>query len=123
MAKSVPGSAVLVHDEPEEIRDKMRSAYCPPRETKDNPVLDIVRLILMPQMGGLEIERPAKYGGNTRFDKYEDVEKAYSVGELHPQDLKSSVAKSLSDRLQGVRQELKKDAELLQRIKAMEITR
>lgn len=123
MAKSVPGSTILVHDEPEEIRDKIRSAYCPPREIKDNPVLDIVRLVLMPQMGGLEIERPAKYGGNTRFEKYGDVEKAYLRGELHPQDLKSSVTKSLSDRLQGVRQELKKDPELLRRIKAMEITR
>jgi len=123
MAKSAPGSAILVHDEPEEIHDKMRSAYCPPREIKDNPVLDIVRLVLIPQMGGLEIERPAKYGGNTRFEKYEDVEKTYSRGELHPQDLKSSVTKSLSDRLEGVRQELKKDPELLRRIKAMEITR
>jgi tyrosyl-tRNA synthetase len=123
MAKSVPGSAILVHDEPEEIRDKMRSAYCPPREVKDNPVLDIVRLVLLPQMGGFEIERPARYGGNARFEKYEHVEKAYLRGELHPQDLKSSVTKSLSDRLAGVRQELNKDPELLRRIKGMEITR
>ena len=77
----------------------------------------------MPQMGDLEIERPAKYGGNTKFEKYEDLQKAYSRGELHPQDLKSSVAKSLSNRLEGVRLELKKDPELLRRIKAMEITR
>jgi tyrosyl-tRNA synthetase len=123
MAKSVPGSAILVHDEPEEIREKMKAAYCPPRETKDNPVLDIVRLVLMPQMDCLEVERPSKYGGNTVFEKYDDLEKAYSRGELHPQDLKSSVTKSLSDRLEGVRQELKKDPELLRRIKSMEITR
>jgi tyrosyl-tRNA synthetase len=123
MAKSVPGSSILVHDEPEEIREKIRSAYCPPREIRDNPVLDIVRLVLMPQMGALEIERPAKYGGNTRFEKYEDVQKAYSSGELHPQDLKGSVAKLLSDRLEGVRLELQKDPELLRRIKSMEITR
>jgi tyrosyl-tRNA synthetase len=74
-------------------------------------------------MGHLEIERPAKYGGNTKFEKYEDVQNAYSKGELHPQDLKNSVAKSLSDRLEGVRLELGKDPELLRRIKAMEITR
>ena len=123
MAKSVPGSAILVHDEPEEIRDKMRSAYCPPREIRDNPVLDIVRLVLLPQMNRFGVERPSKYGGNMMFEKYEDVEKAYSRGELHPQDLKSSVTKSLSDRLEGVRQEIKKDPELLRRIKAMEITR
>jgi hypothetical protein len=45
------------------------------------------------------------------------------MGELHPQDLKISVAKSLSDRLEGVRLELAKDPELLRRIKSMEITR
>jgi tyrosyl-tRNA synthetase len=123
MAKSIPGSSILVHDEPEEIREKITSSYCPPREIKDNPILDIVRLVLMPQIGDLEIERPAKYGGNARFERYEDVQKAYSKGELHPQDLKSSVAKSLSNRLEGVRLELKKNPELLRRIKAMEITR
>jgi tyrosyl-tRNA synthetase len=123
MAKSIPGSAILVHDEPEEISDKMRSAYCPPREIKDNPVLDIVRLVLMPQLGSLEIERAAKYGGKVKFEKYEDVEETYAKGDLHPEDLKSGVANSLSRRLQGVRQELKKDPQLLQNIKAMDITR
>jgi tyrosyl-tRNA synthetase len=123
MAKSIPGSAILVHDQPEQIRDKIRSAYCPPRETQNNPVLDIVRLILIPQMGSLEIERPAKYGGNIRFERYEDIESAYARGELHPQDLKNGVAKSLSDRLEGVRREFVKDSELLRRITKMEITR
>jgi len=123
MAKSIPGSSVLVHDEPQEIYAKIRSAYCPPRQIKGNPILDIVRLILIPQMGDLEIERPAKYGGKTRFEKYEDLSRTYSMGGLHPQDLKSSVAKSLSERLEGVRLELAKDPELLRRIKSMEITR
>lgn len=123
MAKSTPESAILVHDQPEQIRQKMRSSYCPPRETQNNPVLSIVRLILLPQMNGLEIERPAKYGGNIRFEKYAELEKAYALGELHPQDLKDSVAKALSERLEGVRREFEKDPELLRRVAAMEITR
>ena len=123
MAKSIPGSAILVHDPPEQIRDKIRSAFCPPRETEDNPVLDIVRLILLPQMGSIEILRSAKYGGNLKFEKYDEVKKTYASGNLHPQDLKDSVAKSLSDRLEGVRKELGKHPDLLDRIAAMEITR
>jgi len=123
MAKSIPESAILVHDEPQQIRDKMKSAYCPPKQIENNPVLEIVRLILIPQMRSLEIERPAKYGGNIRFERYEDVENVYARGELHPQDLKNGVAKSLSDRLEGVRQELAKDPELLRRITELEITR
>jgi hypothetical protein len=51
------------------------------------------------------------------------LENSYFSGHLHPQDLKESVARSLSDRLEGVREELAKDPELLKRILAMEITR
>lgn len=123
MAKSIPESAILVHDEPEQIQDKMRSAYCPPKQSENNPVLEIVRLIILPQMRGFEIERSAKYGGNIRFEKYEDVQDVYARGELHPQDLKNAVAKSLTDRLEGVRRELAKDPDLLRRVIAMEITR
>ena len=123
MAKSVPGSAILVHEAPEQIRKKIRSAYCPPKETENNPVLEIVRLILLPQMGSLEIHRSIKYGGGIRFEKYEEIKRAYASGQLHPQDLKDGVAKSLSDRLEGVRKELAKDPDLLSRITAMEITR
>lgn len=123
MAKSIPGSAILVHDHPEQIRDKVSSAYCPPRETENNPVLEIVRLILLPQMGSLEIQRPARYGGNIRFEKYDEVSKVYASGQLHPQDLKEAVAKSLSRRLEGVRGQLAKAPDLLSRITAMEITR
>lgn len=123
MAKSMPGTAVLVHDQPEQIREKIRSAFCPPREIENNPVLDIVRLILLPQMGSVQIERPAKYGGNVRFEKYEEISKAYASDQLHPQDLKDGVARALSERLQGVRQELARDPQLASRIMAMEITR
>jgi len=123
MAKSIPGTAILVHEEPEEIKKKMRSAYCPPKETENNPVLGIVRLILLPQMGSLEIQRSSKYGGNVKFSKYEEIKKAYESGQLHPQDLKDGVAKALSGRLEGVRRELAKDPELFDRVKAMEITR
>ena len=123
MAKSVPGSAILVHDDPQQIKEKIMAAYCPPKETKDNPVLDIVRLILIPQMGGLDVERPAKYGGNAKYEKSQDVENAYASGGLHPQDLKGSVARSLSRRLEGVREELARYPELMKRVLAMEITR
>jgi tyrosyl-tRNA synthetase len=123
MAKSIPGTAILVHEEPEEIKKKMRSAYCPPKQTANNPVLGIGRLIILPQMGSIEIQRPPKYGGNIRFDEYEPLEKAYESGQIHPQDLKDAVADGLSRRLEGVRRELGKDPQLLRRVMAMEITR
>ena len=123
MAKSVPGSSVLVHDDPKEIREKILAAYCPPKATLENPVLEIVRLILMPQMGDLDIERPAKYGGKVTYGRFQDIEREYASGQLHPQDLKEAVARSLSRRLEGVRQELATCPELMKRVLTMDITR
>ena len=43
MSKSRPDSAVFVHDTPDQIRAKMRKAFCPPGEVDYNPVLDWAR--------------------------------------------------------------------------------
>ena len=123
MAKSVPESSILVHDTPEEIGKKIQSAYCPPKEIEGNPVLEIVRLILLPQLGRVEIDRPAKYGGPIGFETYEQIEDEYRAGKLHPLDLKNSAAALLSSILEGVREEFRKNPEPLKRIKAIEITR
>ena len=40
MSKSKPRSAVFIHDSPDEIRAKLRGAFCPPGEVELNPVLD-----------------------------------------------------------------------------------
>src|SRR5712664_2342110 len=39
MSKSKPNSAVFITDTPDEIRQKLRKAFCPP-EVEFNPVLD-----------------------------------------------------------------------------------
>ncbi|HKZ49945.1 MAG TPA: tyrosine--tRNA ligase, partial [Candidatus Nanoarchaeia archaeon] len=51
----------------------------------------------------LTIERQKKYGGTIHFDNYEELEKLYAEGKLHPQDLKSGVAESLVETLAPVR--------------------
>jgi len=123
MAKSIPGSSILVHDTPEDIKQKIQSAYCPPKETEGNPVLEIVRLILLPQLGRAEMERPTKYGGSAVFESYQEIEEEYRSGKLHPLDLKNSVGALLSARLEGVREEFRRNPAPLERIKAIEITR
>jgi len=123
MAKSIPESSILVHDTPEQIRVKIQSAYCPPKDTEGNPILEIVRLILLPQLGRIEIERPPKYGGSLSFETYELIEEEYRSGRLHPLDLKNSVATLLSARLEGVREAFRKNPKPLELIKVMEVTR
>ncbi|MFN2582397.1 MAG: tyrosine--tRNA ligase, partial [Candidatus Dormibacteria bacterium] len=65
MSKSDPASAVFIHDSPDEIRDKIRRAFCPPGEVEFNPVLDWIDKIVFRILGGpFQVERSPENGGS-----------------------------------------------------------
>ncbi len=107
MSKSKPETAIFVFDSPEDIARKLRRAYCPPRETRFNPVVEIVKYILFPGFGEgyrLVIERPEKFGGGrVEVESPEELERLYREGEIHPLDLKNAVARDLARLLEPVR--------------------
>jgi tyrosyl-tRNA synthetase len=39
MSKSAKTSALFVHDSPDDIRQKVRKAFCPPDSAQSNPIL------------------------------------------------------------------------------------
>ena len=92
MSSSIPGSNISVLDSDEKVKSLLAKAYCPIKEVKDNPILQIAKLIILPNFGEILIERPEKYGGNISFDNFEELKKEYASGKLHPADLKKSVA-------------------------------
>ncbi|MEK6923093.1 MAG: tyrosine--tRNA ligase [Nanoarchaeota archaeon] len=96
MSSSIPGSMISVIDSPTEIRNAVKGAHCPAKIVKDNPVMQIAQLIVFPNLTGFfKIVRPDKFGGNLQFSSYEELERAYVEGKLHPADLKSGVADTL----------------------------
>jgi tyrosyl-tRNA synthetase len=123
MSKSVPQSSILVHDSPKEIAAKVKNAYCPPKVVKGNPIIDLARLIIFPEKDGLEIPRPAKYGGPETFESFESLVNVYSEGELHPLDLKNGVTEALVEILKPVREHFQKNPETLEKMLKIEITR
>jgi tyrosyl-tRNA synthetase len=123
MSKSVPESGVIIHDEPDIIMDKIRNAYCPPKETMNNPMLEIAHHILFPWLGSVVIDRPEKYGGSTTFAAFKELENDYREAKVHPLDLKNTVAKGLIRILEPVREEFRKRPELLRKMERLEITR
>lgn len=123
MSKSIPGDCVFVHDEADAIRTKIRSAYCPPDEIEHNPVLQICKEIIIPELGRLEIERPKEKGGTMIVESYRELVEAYVKREVHPLDLKNYVGEALVKILEGVRREFEAQPELLEKIKQLEITR
>jgi len=107
MSKSIQGSGISVTDSYTEIKKTIGDAYCPARGTRDNPVLQIAKLILFPRFEELEIERPEKFGGNTRFESYEKLERDYKEGRLHPMDLKNAVIEYLEKIIAPIRKNYK----------------
>ncbi|MGA2283088.1 MAG: tyrosine--tRNA ligase [Candidatus Dormibacteria bacterium] len=104
MSKSKPRSAVFVHDSPDEIRAKLRSAFCPPGEVELNPVLDwIERLCFDLGDSELRVERRPEDGGTVTFASIQEVREAYASGALHPMDAKAALADRLIDRLEPAR--------------------
>ncbi|MCD6515486.1 MAG: tyrosine--tRNA ligase [Candidatus Odinarchaeota archaeon] len=102
MSKSKPKSAIFVHDSPEEIKDKIRSAYCPARQIEYNPIIDITRLLIFPLDGELHIDRPAKFGGPVDYTSFDELKSDFQKGALHPLDLKNGVAEWLIRKLDPI---------------------
>jgi len=66
MSKSDPDSGIMIHDSPEDIKRKIKKAYCPP-ESEGNPILDMCRFIVFQRMDTMVIDRPEKFGGPLQF--------------------------------------------------------
>jgi tyrosyl-tRNA synthetase len=123
MSKSIPQSSILVHDSPKDIASKIKNAYCPPKLVKNNPVLELARLVIYPELDTLLIPRPAKYGGPESFTSFEDLAKVYNEGKIHPLDLKNGVIDSITHILEPVRKYFEKNPEPLEKMMKIEITR
>jgi tyrosyl-tRNA synthetase len=105
MSKSKPNSAVFIHDTPDEIRNKIRKAYGPPKEIEYNPLINWVKTLVFwgEEEGEFTIERPEKFGGNKVYKKVSDLVDDYKNGELFPLDLKNSLAEWLIKKLEPAR--------------------
>ena len=112
MSKSKEGSAIFLDDSEEKIRNKMKRAFCP-KEVTGNPVLQIAKHILFRYYTDkLIIQRPEKWGGDMKITSYEELEKTYMGGELHPMDMKNAVAEELIRILKPVRDFANKNEDL-----------
>lgn len=92
MSKSDPDSAIFMEDSEADVNAKIKKAYCPPSIIKDNPILDYCKYIIFGKFSSFTVERADKNGGNITFESYENLEKSFESGDLHPSDLKPGTA-------------------------------
>lgn len=127
MSKSKPETAIFLHDPPEVVRRKILKAYCPARQVEFNPIIEINRYILFAQPGFvLHVEREPRYGGPVDYRSYEELERDFVEGKLHPLDLKNATAEALNELLGPIRSRLLSDPmvrEAIERIEAAGATR
>ena len=128
MSKSKPHSAIFIHDSEEEIRRKIRKAYCPPKEVELNPIIDLLRYIVWPYLKrkrkSFEIKN-LKTGEMRKYEKIESFERDYTKGKIHPLDLKIAIREYLTEMLKPVRKYFLegKGKKYLEEMKELKITR
>jgi tyrosyl-tRNA synthetase len=95
---------VFIHDAPDTIRRRITKAFCPPEETRFNPILNwFEQLVFVLDKGPVRVDRSAANGGAATFDSYADLAGAYGRGRLHPGDAKNALTAWLIDRLEPAR--------------------
>jgi len=126
MSKSNPNSAIFMTDSEDEISRKIKKAYCPEKQTTDNPILEYCKYIIFERFDTFTIERQEKFGGNVSFSSYAELEKAFLSGDVHPADLKKSTAHYINTILLPVRKyfETNKTAKKLKElVESYQVTR
>lgn len=103
MSSSIANSFISIRDKKEDIVNKVNKAYCKQGDVENNPILYITRLVVFPKLEELEIKRKKEFGGDLKFKSYEEVEKAFESGKLHPADLKSAVADAIEKIIAPIR--------------------
>ena len=119
MSKSKPDSMISIHDDPETVKNKIKKAYCPEKNVEGNPVLEMCKYVIFPDLDGVFlIERPEKFGGNLEFKSYEELEAAF-VKDLHPLDLKNATTIYINKILEPVHKYFEKHSNNFDKMKSL----
>ncbi|OUM62875.1 hypothetical protein PIROE2DRAFT_43869, partial [Piromyces sp. E2] len=111
MSSSDPNSKMDLLDSSKQVEKKLKNAFCEEGNIEMNPILEFIKTVLIPineLSSGKEtfkISRPEKYGGDTIYESYESLEKAFASKEIHPSDLKKSAADAFNALLDPIRKE------------------
>lgn len=126
MSKSKPDSAIFMTDSEEDIKKKIRKAYCPEKEVEENPIIEYARYIIFEKFDEFVVKRPEKFGGDLVLNSYDELVDIYSKGELHPMDLKQAMTSYINDLIKPVREYFEKNAAakvLLEKVQSYQVTR
>jgi len=117
MSKSDPNSGVFIHNSDDEIRTKIKKAWCEEVNIQNNPLLEISKNVIFHEFNEINVERPEKFGGNMTYANYNQLESDFAEKKLHPTDLKQTVGEYLVKVISPIREKLNLSEELFNAIK------
>ena len=126
MSKSDPNSAIFMEDSEQEVKTKLKKAYCPPEVIEGNPCYEYIKYITFPWFGHFKVERSEQNGGDKTYEVLKDLEDDFISGALHPGDLKAALAKAINTIIQPVRDHFDNDKDakaLLKKVRGYKTTR
>ncbi|XP_051519984.1 tyrosine--tRNA ligase, cytoplasmic-like [Myxocyprinus asiaticus] len=103
MSSSEEESKIDLLDKKDEVKKKLKKAFCEPGNIQNNGVLSFVKHVLFPLHSEFVIKRDSKWGGDKVYTDYEEVEKHFAAEQIHPGDLKASVEFALNRLLDPIR--------------------
>jgi tyrosyl-tRNA synthetase len=110
MSASKPETHISIHETEKSLKEKIRKAFCPPKEVRNNPIMDIVKLLLFPMFGEVEVK-------GKKYQSFEELRSDYENGLIHPLDLKESVIPYLEKIITPVREYFEKNKEFFEEVR------
>ena len=78
MSSSEEESKIDLLDQKEDVKKKLKKAFCEPGNVENNGVLAFIRHVLFPLKSEFVILRDEKWGGNKTYTAYLDLEKDFA---------------------------------------------
>jgi len=113
MSKSDPRNAILLDDDSDLIRSKMRKAFLEVGNP-NSAIFEIAQHVIIPKRGSITVTPDPKYGKPSDWGDIQSFIEAVSDGTIHPLDAKIGVADCLSEVLEHVSQHLSAKPDLLE---------
>ncbi|OBS75316.1 hypothetical protein A6R68_14113 [Neotoma lepida] len=103
-------SKIDLLDRKEDVKKKLKKAFCEPGNVENNGVLSFIKHVLFPLKSEFVILRDEKWGGNKTYTVYLELEKDFAAEVVHPGDLKNSVEVALNKLLDPIREKFNSPA-------------
>jgi tyrosyl-tRNA synthetase len=116
MSSSIPNSKIDFLDSSEDIQKKLNKAYCPEGDIENGVcdfAFDVIMTIKEEKQEEFTIERPEKFGGPLNFKTKEELKESVLSKQLHPLDLKKSLALEINKLVDPVRKKLDENKDLV----------